>query len=199
MVSVPIIKLIACMKNNNTQKITEKEIAIIKKAKEGDEKSFNKLFKKYKKFVEGVLYSYLNDMDEAKDIANIVFLKVYNKLASFTEYESFGGWLRIITNRTAIDYLRERKKKEVYVDDESVLLPLSKAAKHTEYEVADRMTYEQIISEFKKFPDNVCKELEMFYVDNLTTEQISEKLRIPEGTIKSHLSRARSKLKTILN
>ena len=170
------------MKNNNTPKITEEEIAIIKKAQEGDTLSFNKLFKKYKYFVESVLNSYLNDMDEAKDIANIVFLKVYNKLATFTEYESFGGWLRIIANRTAIDYLRERKNKEIYVDDESVLLPLSKATKHTKYEVADHMTYEQIV-----------------YINNLTTEQISEKLRIPEGTIKSHLSRARSKLKTILN
>lgn len=187
------------MKNNNTPKITEEEIAIIKKAQEGDTLSFNKLFKKYKYFVESVLNSYLNDMDEAKDIANIVFLKVYNKLATFTEYESFGGWLRIIANRTAIDYLRERKNKEIYVDDESVLLPLSKATKHTKYEVADHMTYEQIVFEFKKFPDNICKELEMFYINNLTTEQISEKLRIPEGTIKSHLSRARSKLKTILN
>ena len=68
-----------------------------------------------------------------------------------------------------------------------------------EYEVADHMTYEQILSEFKKFPDNVCKELEMYYVDGLTTEQISKKLCVPEGTVKSHLSRARNKLKTILN
>lgn len=187
------------MKNDNRIKITKKEIAIIKKAKEGDELAFSKLFKRYKRFVEKILINYIKDEDEAKDIANIVFLKVHNKLSTFTEYSSFGGWLRVITNRTAIDYLREHNKLEQSIENESALLLPSNSIVHAENEVADRMTYEEIVSKFSEFPEDVCKELELFYIDNLTTAQISDKLGISEGTIKSHLSRARTKLKKLFN
>ena len=92
-------------------RITEKEIGIIKRAQAGEELAFNQLFKKYKGFVTHLLYQYLKDYDEAKDVTNIVFLKVHDKLSKFVEYDSFGGWLRIITNRTAVDYLRSQKNK----------------------------------------------------------------------------------------
>ena len=59
-------------------KITEEEIALIKSAKAGDESAFNTLFYKYKSFVDNVLFQYIKDMDEAKDLTNIVFLKVYD-------------------------------------------------------------------------------------------------------------------------
>ena len=90
-------------------RITPEEVEIIKSAQAGNISAFNKLFHRYKGFVDTILYYYLKDMDEAKDITNIVFLKVYEKLSQFTDYDSFGGWLRILTNRTAIDYLRSVK------------------------------------------------------------------------------------------
>ena len=92
------------------QRITQSEIETIKEAQKGNELAFNKLFNRYKEFVDNVLFHYVNDMDEAKDLTNVVFLKVHQKLSTFTDYSSFGGWLRIIANRTAIDYLRKVKK-----------------------------------------------------------------------------------------
>ena len=88
-------------------KITQEEIRLIKDAKAGNILAFNKLFYRYKGFVDNVLYQYIKDYDEAKDITNIVFLKVYEKLSTFVASDYFGGWLRIIANRTAIDYLRK--------------------------------------------------------------------------------------------
>ena len=90
-------------------KITPEEIALIKSAQAGNMQAFNKLFYKYQGFTTNLLYKYIKDFDEAKDVNNIVWLKVYNKLSKFVDYSSFGGWLRILTNRTAIDYLRELK------------------------------------------------------------------------------------------
>ena len=101
----------------NTPKITPEEIGIIKDAKAGKESAFNMIYYKYKEFVISLLYQYLNDMDEAKDLSNIVFLKVYQKLSKFTDYSSFGGWLRILTKNTAIDYLRTLKNKAISIDD----------------------------------------------------------------------------------
>lgn len=180
-------------------KITPEEVGIIKRAQAGDESAFNTLFYRYKGFVENLLFQYLKDMEEARDVANIVFLKVYDKLSMFTAYNSFGGWLRILTNRTAIDYLREMKNKTTVLGDSDSRLPSDETSSSAEDDLVNRMTYEQILAEFNKFPETTCKVLKLFYVNNMTVEQISEKLNVPTGTIKSMLSRTRRKVKKTLN
>lgn len=176
-------------------RITQEEVGIIKEAQNGNMKAFNKLFNRYKSFVDSVLFQYLKDMDEAKDITNIVFLKVYNKLSTFTAYESFGGWLRIIANRTAIDYLRETKNKLNVLGDEDVRLTSSDSIGCDETDLVNRLTYNQILEYFSILPENVQRVCEMFYVDCLTAEQIGKELDIPTGTVKSILSRSRAKIK----
>ena len=176
-------------------RITPEEVGIIKRAQAGDESAFNALFYKYKGFVENLLFQYIKDVDEAKDVTNIVFLKVHEKLSMFTAYESFGGWLRILTNRTAIDYLREMKNKVKVLGDSDSRLPSEEASSSMEDDLVNRMTYEQLLAEFDKLPETTRKVLKLFYAHNMTVEQINEKLNVPTGTIKSMLSRTRRKIK----
>lgn len=176
-------------------KITEDEIALIKSAQAGNMPAFDKLYHKYEKFTTNILYKYLKDYDEARDINNIVWLKVYNKLSKFTDYSSFGGWLRVLTNRTAVDYLRELKPT-TYVPESSgpCVFDLTQDVSCGESTV-DEITYNQILEEFKRFPEDVRKVFELHYVDHLTVSEISNITKIPEGTVKSHLSRRRKQLK----
>lgn len=176
-------------------RITQEEVGIIKRAQAGDTLAFNTLFKKYKHFVDKVLFNYIKDMDEAKDITNIVFLKVYDKLSSFKDYDSFGGWLRVIANRTAIDYLREMKNKSVVLGDDDGRLPDFQNNTSSESDLVNQMTFEFILKEFDKLPEQTKKVCTMFYVDGFTVEQISKKLSIPTGTIKSMLFRTRKRIK----
>ena len=176
-------------------KITQEEIGIIKAAQAGNISAFNTLFKRYKGFVDNILFHYLKDMDEAKDITNIVFLKVYDKLSTFTAYESFGGWLRIIANRTAIDYLRETKNKRYTLGDSDERLSSDSPGSNGEDDLVNRLTYEQVLKEFDKLPKHMRQICNLFYVENMTTEQISKALNIPTGTIKSILSRVRKRIK----
>ncbi len=178
-----------------TPRITPEEVGIIKRAQAGDESAFNALFHRYKGFVDNLLFQYIKDMDEAKDVTNIVFLKVHDKLSMFTAYESFGGWLRILTNRTAIDYLREMKNKSAVLGESSERLSSEETSGSTENDLVNRLTYKQILAEFDKLPKTTRKVFKLFYADNLTVEQISNALKVPTGTIKSMLSRTRRKLK----
>lgn len=176
-------------------KITPEEIEIIKKAQAGDKLAFNKLFYKYKSFVDNILYGYIKDKDEAKDITNIVFLKVFDKLSTFTNYSSFGGWLRTIANRTAIDYLRKTALKKLTFESEDKKLQLTESLSSNETDLINRMTCEQIIRSIGQLPEKNRKINELYYVNNMTIVQISEALQIPTGTIKSVLSRTRNKIK----
>lgn len=180
-------------------KITEEEIGIIKKAQAGDELAFNRLFKKYKSFVDNLLYHYVKDRDEAKDLTNVVFLKVHDKLSTFKAYASFGGWLRIIANRTAIDYLRRIESKPVVLGESVDRLSIDKPGTHAETDLVNQMTYDYLMTEFDKMSETSRKVCRLFYEDNMTVEQISKALRLPIGTIKSALSRSRRKLKNQLN
>jgi len=176
-------------------KITEEEIALIKSAQVGEMSAFNKLYYKYSGFTTNLLYNYLKDYDEARDINNIVWDKVYRKLSKFTDYSSFGGWLRVLTNRTAIDYLRELKpQKYVPQDLEDPSVQRIQEVDYGESSV-DNISYNQILELFKQFPEDVRRVFELHYVEHLTVSEISKVLNMPEGTIKSHLSRKREKLK----
>lgn len=179
--------------------ITQEEVGLIKDAKAGNISAFNKLFYRYKKFVDSILFYYLKDMDEAKDITNIVFLKVYNNLSKFSDYSSFGGWLRVLTIRTAIDYLRSIKNNLRLTDDPASRLLSQSSISSNEDDLVNRLAYERILEEFNKFPEKTKKILELFYVNNMTVVQISKALSVPTGTIKSILSRTRKQIKKSFN
>ena len=179
-------------------KITEEEIALIKSAQAGEISAFNKLYHKYSGFTTNLLYNYLKDYDEARDINNIVWDKVYRKLSKFTDYSSFGGWLRVLTNRTAIDYLRELKPQK-YVP-QNLEDPSVRQVQEVDYgeSSVDKVSYNQILELFKQFPEDVRRIFNLYYVEHLTVSEISEVTKIPEGTIKSHLSRKRNVIKKLL-
>lgn len=178
--------------SDKNPRITPEEIGIIKRAQAGDISAFNTLFYKYKGFVTAVINHYIHDYDEAQYLANEVFLKVYEKLSMFKAYDSFGGWLRIISNRTAIDYLREMKNKRNLLGDDDAYIFSPDAT--TEDDLVNRMRYDEVVAEFNKLSETNRKVHQLFYVYSMTVEQISEKLNVPTGTIKSMLSRTRRKL-----
>ena len=165
------------------QRITQSEIETIKEAQKGNELAFNKLFNRYKEFVDNVLFHYVNDMDEAKDLTNVVFLKVHQKLSTFTDYSSFGGWLRIIANRTAIDLGR---------------LPVELTSSSEEEDLVNLLEHEFLLKEFEKLPKKTQKIFNLFYVEDLSVDEISKVLKTPTGTIKAALSRTRRKIKNNL-
>lgn len=177
----------------NTPKITLEEIGIIKDAKAGKESAFNLLYKKYKKFVVYVLNTYINDDDEANDLSNLVFLKVHQKLSKFTDYSSFGGWLRTITKNTAIDYLRTLKNKAISIDDQSTGIQLSNISEIANED--NNLTYANLIDMIEQLPETNKKIVKLYYEDGLTILQISKAINVPVGTIKSCLHRIRNNLK----
>lgn len=176
-------------------KITEEEIALIKSAQAGDISAYNKLYYKYNKFTTAILHDFIKDYDESRDINNLVWLKVYENLSKFVDYSSFGGWLRILTNRIAIDYLRQLKPS-MYVPRDTEESD-SLGVKEVDYGEAtvDGISYNQILEMFRQFPEDVRRVFELHYIDQLTVSEISKQLGIPTGTVKSHLSRKRKLLK----
>jgi RNA polymerase sigma-70 factor (ECF subfamily) len=182
----------------NLPKITPEEIKLIKDAKAGSMSAFNRIFYRYKSFVENLLFKYLKDMDESKDLANEVFLKVYEKLSQFTAYSSFGGWLRILTKNTAIDYLRTlNNRTDVSTDNEDKKLQLPNESEDNEISITNKMTYDYLISLIDTIPPSYRESCKLFYIENMTVADIAKALQIPTGTVKSNLFRMRKQLQKL--
>lgn len=179
---------------DNDIRITQEEIDLIKRAKAGEKTAFSRLFYKYKTFVEKLLLSYIKDEDEAKDIANVVFVKVNDKLSKFVNYESFGGWLRILTKNTAIDYLRSIKDQQSYVDPTDFRLENTEDYRQNENDLVNDITFENILSLIPNLKDTKKKICTMYYVEGYTIADISKRLGKPIGTIKSVLHRFRKQV-----
>ena len=79
------------------------------KAAGGDRSAFERLLKKYEKYVCTTVYSVIRNRDESFDVAQEVFLKVYHNIGTFKGESSFSSWLYRIAKNTAFDYLRKNK------------------------------------------------------------------------------------------
>lgn len=178
--------------------LNNKEIETIKQAQNGSVKAFNKIFHEYKNFVEKTLLNYVKDEDEAKDLVNIVFLKINNKIKSFTNYTNFKGWVITVTKNVAIDYIRSKNSKLVSIDDTERNIQIASNQIDPQFLIDEKDIFTEITSLFDELPELNSKICKLYYIYNLPIKTISKKLNVPNGTIKSYLHRSRNKIKSKL-
>lgn len=178
--------------------MTEQDL--IKKCKKGNREAFNALFSRYQTQVINIAYSMLSDREDASDAAQEVFVKVYRSIQSFNEQSSFTTWLYRITANTCSDFLRKRQRsgnvvsissytdenKEFDIEDENA--SVEEGIELSEKQAAVR----KAISELKEEHRII---ITMCDIEGMGYDQIAEILKIPPGTVKSRINRARNALK----
>jgi RNA polymerase sigma-70 factor (ECF subfamily) len=144
-----------------------------------------------------VCLRYADDKQEASDILQDAFLKVFDKIGLYNDEGSFEGWVRRIIVNTSIDAIR-KKKKEILSDDTSIY-------QNTEIEDddADTSPYEgidvnDVVEAMQKLSPVYQAVFNMYVMDGMTHQEIADNLNISVGTSKSNLSKARQKIKKIL-
>jgi len=182
---------------------TEVDEELIRRCQNGDKGAFAQLVRTYQRFVFNLLYRMIPDQDNVDDLAQEVWVKVYQSIGKIKSHSSFKSWL----NRIAITTYYNKKRKDgdknevslsqMFVDDET--------GEQKEMDVPDTspIPEEVLLSEeWKQFVDKTLKSLpEQFRLlivmkdnQNLSYDEIAEILGISLGTVKSRLSRAREML-----
>ncbi len=154
-------------------------------------RAFDQLVKKYQSPIRRFFLN-LTCGDEAlsDDLAQDTFLKAYTHLSSFKNLSSFSTWLFRIAYNIFYDYIRSRKEKNS-LDVREV------DATHyaTQTNVGQEMDVYQALNLLKE-TERTC--ITLFYMEDLSIEKIATIMECPAGTVKSHLSRAKSKLAAYL-
>ncbi len=166
---------------------------IIVKSLEGSVGSFEGIYKAYSGFVYNVAFRVVNNVDEAQEVTQDVFLTVYRKLESFKFKSSFKTWVYRITVNLAINYVkkrsREQKHKRLYenIEFDKTIDSVS--------EQIEREQQEKTISTLLEAlsPDQrACIVLRS--IEGLSYQEIADSLNINVNTVRSRLKRAREKL-----
>lgn len=169
---------------------------IVKRCVEGDRKAQQELYKKFYGKMMGVCYRYSNNSEDAKDILQDGFVKVYGNLNKYNFTGSLEGWIRRIIVNTAIDHYRKHKNVHFVDDEEGFILENSKT--QSADSIYSQFGEEVIIKAIQALSPAYQTVFNLNVIDGFQHKEIAEKLGISEGTSKSNLAKAKKNLRRIL-
>ncbi len=173
---------------------------LIKACVNGERKSQQILYQSFYGKMLGICTRYANDINEAKDILQDGFIKVFIKLNTFENKGSLEGWIRRIVINNAIDHVRKKKDFLVNFDDEETIFENVKNGYYDEFEPEkySDLKAEKIIKLVQKLSPAYRIVFNMFVIENYSHKEIAEKLNISVGSSKSNLAKAKLKLKELI-
>lgn len=172
---------------------------LIQSAREGDKQSFGKLIDCCSQYVYGVSLKMIGDVDDARDVAQESFIKVWEKINTYNNHFKFTTWLYKIVINTCLDKLRQRSRdKQIFQQSYGLenLHMSSLVNSKVEFEEKQFVEFIRMISgrlSGKQHSVFVLHDLE-----ELTQEEISKILKMSKGSVKSNLHHARKAVRQIL-
>lgn len=173
-------------------KIDEEQL--VKKCLEKDTLAQKQLFEFYSQKMMGVCLRYSKDTEEAQDVLQMGFIKIFEKLEMYNQTGSLEGWIRKIIVNTALDNIRKNKKLMNNVAIDKVDYQLDN---HNET-VIEALSAQDLLKVIQNMPIGFKTVFNMFVIEGYSHKEIAEELNITIGTSKSQFSRARAYLQKIL-
>lgn len=178
----------------------EKELIAL--CQQGDVNAFERLIAGYQKKVINAAYGMMGNPEDAYDIAQEVFLKVFQNIGKFHGQSSFSTWLYRVTSNVCLDELRRRKRR---ISDAVSLSP-DEESDFAEIQIADKDAGPQEQAERSEtrlavqkaidaLPEDYRAVIVLRELQGLDYQQIADAMECSLGTVKSRISRARQMLK----
>ena len=178
---------------------------LIRRAAAKDESAFEQLMLLHQRPVYNICYRMAGNADDALDLSQEVFLKLWRTLEQYQFDAAFSTWLFRLTQNVCIDFLR-RKKRQQHVsltfsgdEDEGKELSVPDPEPLPEERVIFNEKQAAIRAAMNALPVDFREILQLRVVQELPYEQIAQIMDLPVGTVKSRLARARLQLKKRLD
>jgi len=153
----------------------------------GDEELFEKIVDNHKDYVYNLCYSFVKNREDARDISQQVFVKIYTGLRDFDTARPFRPWLRKVVVNTSIDFLRGRGGLEdLSLDD------VQEIAGAVNPSVLKGLVAKDIVDKvLASMPVQYRMVLSLRHLEEMSYNEIADSLDIPIGTVKTLIFRAR--------
>jgi RNA polymerase sigma-70 factor (ECF subfamily) len=181
---------------------------VIESCKAGDEKAFSEIVLTYQKKVFNIAYRMLGNKEEAKELAQEVFLSIFGSIKDLREEAKFEPWLTQITLnhcRNRWKYLKRRKyfnsdslDEPIETEDGGIPKPIYDLSTNPEILFEKKMIQQWIQGGLLQLKEGQRELIILRDLQGLSYEEIGELFSLPKGTVKSKIHRARMELKEIL-
>ena len=187
------------------QELSEKpkaDLILVEDAKKGNEKAFAGLMNRYRDSIYFMLLKMVNNPIDAEDLTIEAFGKAFRSIDSYTPRFAFSTWLFMIATNNCIDFIRKKQSSPIPVNqDKDIMdtmtvniqsdLPDPEEALINDQKIA---TLRKIVTQLKSPYREI---IELRYYKEFSYEEISAELKIPIGTVKAQLYRAKTLLYNI--
>lgn len=169
----------------------------IKRARRGDKQAFATLINAHKTIVYNLALGILKDRQEAEDLTQEVFIRVYENLRLFRGKSRFSVWLGKITYNTALNRLKALKRLPLALEEEKLMAasPLNEASNSPLAKIEEKERREILREAFSRLPEIYQLPIMLRYIQGLSVSEVAEILNLPQGTVKTRLARAREILR----
>src|SRR5215208_4906295 len=170
--------------------------SLIEQCLAGDQAAWEQIVRQNWRKVFNVAYKFVGKHDEAEDLTQDIFLKIFKALSTFDRRANFQTWIISISRNLCIDHYRSVRKERQTIArevDTSDLQPASK--ERTPYAVAEHQDLRaQLKQALETLPVTLRTAVVLRDLQELSYQEIADQLGLPEGTLKSRINRGRLEL-----
>ena len=167
---------------------------VLTKFVQGEKGAFDKIYAAYSSGMFGICLRYTRCRDDAQDVLQDSFIKLYQTRERFNPELSIGAWIKTITIRTALNYIKDHYRLVLTDND----LKFDQIVIEEESEIDNRELKERLLQLLQQLPDGFRTVFNLYTIDNLTHKEIAEHLNISEGTSKSQYFKAKKMIQVLL-
>ena len=169
---------------------------VIQRCLNGDQSAWETIVRLYWRRVFNIAYKFVGKHDQAEDLTQDVFLKLFKSLDTFDRRANFQTWLISVSRNLCIDHYRSVRKERETMNrdiDPADLSPVSTTrSPHAALEQRDRV--ELLRLALAKLAPTLRTAVMLRDIQELSYQEIADRLRLPEGTVKSRINRGRTEL-----
>ena len=168
---------------------------LLERCRQGDDLAWEALVRRYQSRVYSVAFHYMRNAEEAHDMAQDIFVRIYQRLETFQGGQAFLPWLLRLARNVCIDALRRKKARppatDVVIDDAvQIASPMPTPEETSEARSSRDLLYRAM----DRLSESDREILMLKEIQGLKVEEISSLLKVPTGTVKSRCNRARIEL-----
>jgi RNA polymerase sigma-70 factor (ECF subfamily) len=181
--------------------LQERDENLIERALKGDQKAYEELLVRHKKAIFHVIQKIVRNPEETQDLVQETFMKAFNALSSYRSEYRFSTWLYKIAANCAIDFVRKKRIEAFSLDrpietkDGQVEFELPDSTWDPERDLVRKQKLRSIDDAIESLPDKYREVIIYRHRDDKPYEEIADILKVPVGTVKARIFRARELLK----
>ena len=168
---------------------------LIERSQEGDTQAINALYEQYKRPLFNLIYRHTYNYEVAEDLLQDSFVKIFTRLESLHNYETFNGWAYRIALNTCYSYLRSKKSK---LRDTIPLDEAKRIVNADSHDVQEKEMRKPLDEAIESLPQGLKSVFLLHDVQGFKHEEIARMLGCSTGTSKSQLFKARMKIRAYL-